>query len=70
MNAHLFERVRDERVPVVWGLIPGEAVVWDVVGEQAEQPVLVEVGAKLDEVLLRRDHGQVLLLLTSNIIRG
>ena len=59
----LFERLLDDLGPLLHGVVDAvEAVVGDVVGQQADQPLLVHVGAELDVVLLGGDHGQVLLL--------
>ena len=52
-------------MPVVHGLVPGEAVVRDVVGEEVEQPLRAQLRVVLDVVLLGRDHRKVLLLLAS-----
>ena len=51
-------------MPVVHRLVPSETVVRNVVREQVQEPLAVQVVVVLNVVLLRRDHGKVLLLLT------
>ena len=61
---HLFKCLGDELMPVVNRLVPRETVVRNVVRKQVKETLAVEVVIVLDVVLLRRYHGQVLLLLT------
>ena len=54
--AHLLVRLEDEPVPGVEGVVGLQAVVGDVVGEEAVEALRVDVRPVLDVVLLRRDH--------------
>ena len=51
-------------MPVVNRLVPSETVIRNVVWKQVQETLAVEVVIVLNIVLLRRYHGQVLLLLT------
>lgn len=52
-------------MPRLDGVVPLEAVVGDVVGQEVVEALAVHVVPVLDVVLLGRDHRQVLLLLAA-----
>lgn len=58
----LFVGTDDELHPLLSGLGGADLPVWDVGGDEAQQPLQEDVGAKVHVVLLRGQFRQVLLL--------
>ncbi len=61
---YLFVGLKHQVMPHFHGIVSLQAIIRDVIGNEVEESFFVNIRAVFDVILLRSNHGQILLFFT------